>query len=335
MHEISILAFTERGMALANRLGAALDAEVSRAGTDGVSLTAWTRERFSACRALVFVGAAGIAVRAVAPHLKSKTTDPAVVVVDELGQFAIPLVSGHLGGANELALRIAQALGATPVITTATDVNGVFAVDLWAKEQNLTVLQPEKIKRVSGKLLAGEPIAVSCPWEIAGAPPENVARGQAADVVVDVRAYAGGALQLVPRVLTLGVGCRKGISEAQLEAAFQTFCVERGVCPEAVCAAASIDVKQTEPGLLAFCRAHGWETSFFSAEALAAARGDFSASDFVRQTVGVDNVCERSACVRSGGRIFEKKYAAGGVTFALAITLPQLDWRWQPWERCM
>lgn len=335
MHDISILAFTARGAALADRLGAALDAEVFRAGAGGVSLSAWTRDNFPVRRALVFVGAAGIAVRAVAPHLKSKTTDPAVVVVDELGRFAIPLVSGHLGGANELALRIADVLGATPVITTATDANGVFAVDLWAKEQNLTVLQPEKIKRVSARLLSGAPIAVRCPWDIAGTPPENVSPGQPADVVVDVRADTGDALQLVPRVLTLGVGCRRGISAAQLEAAFQTFCVERGVLPEAVCAAASIDVKQNEPGLLAFCAGHGWETSFFPAGTLAAAQGDFSASDFVRRTVGVDNVCERSACVCSGGRLFEKKFAAGGVTFALAITPPQLDWRWQPWQRSM
>lgn len=328
-HEISILAFTQRGADLANRLGAALDGEVSRAGADGVSLSDWTRDNFPNRRALVFIGAAGIAVRAVAPYLKSKTTDPAVVVVDELGRFAIPLVSGHLGGANELALRIANELGATPVITTATDVNGVFAVDLWAKLQGMTVLQPERIKRVSAKLLAGDPAAVWSPWAIAGTPPENVISGQPADVIVDVRAATGEALQLVPRVLTLGIGCRKGTSEAQLETAFQTFCSERGVLPEGIRSAASIDVKRDEPGLLAFCKGHGWAITFFSADTLAAAQGDFTASDFVRRTVGVDNVCERSACLCAGGTLFEKKYAADGVTLALAITPPQLDWRWQ------
>lgn len=101
------------------------------------------------------MGAVGIAVRAIAPHCKSKATDPAVVVLDECGRFAVPLLSGHLGGANALARALAEACGAIPVITTATDANGVFAVDEWAKAQGCAVLEPERIKLVSGALLAG------------------------------------------------------------------------------------------------------------------------------------------------------------------------------------
>ena len=95
-----------------------------------------TAAQFAQSDALVFVGAVGIAVRAIAPHCRSKATDPAVVVLDECGRFAIPLLSGHLGGANDLARRLAKACGAVPVITTATDANGVFAVDEWAKHQH-------------------------------------------------------------------------------------------------------------------------------------------------------------------------------------------------------
>ena len=140
------LAFTETGLALAKRLAAALPGSVARCGQDGTSLAEWTGVQFMQSDALIFVGAAGIAVRAIAPHCKSKTTDPAVVVVDECGRFAVPILSGHLGGANDLARAIATVCGAVPVITTATDAHGIFAVDEWAKHQNCMVLEPERIK---------------------------------------------------------------------------------------------------------------------------------------------------------------------------------------------
>ena len=124
------LAFTDIGLALAKRLAAALPGSVARCGRDGDSLAEWTSAQFVQSDALIFVGAAGIAVRAIAPHCKSKTTDPAVVVVDECGRFAVPILSGHLGGANDLARAIAAVCGAVPVITTATDAHGIFAVDV-------------------------------------------------------------------------------------------------------------------------------------------------------------------------------------------------------------
>lgn len=120
------LAFTDTGLVLAKRLAAALPGSVARCGRDGDSLAEWASAQFVQSDALIFVGAAGIAVRAIAPHCKSKTTDPAVVVVDECGRFAVPILSGHLGGANDLARAIATVCGAVPVITTATDAHGIL-----------------------------------------------------------------------------------------------------------------------------------------------------------------------------------------------------------------
>ena len=136
------LAFTSKGLALARKLAAAQPGAVARCGENGVTLANWTAAQFAQSDAIVFVGAVGIAVRAIAPHCRSKATDPAVVVLDECGRFAIPLLSGHLGGANDLARRLAKACGAVPVITTATDANGVFAVDEWAKHQHCLVAEP-------------------------------------------------------------------------------------------------------------------------------------------------------------------------------------------------
>ena len=325
-NNIAWLSFTEKGRALALSLAAALGGEVA-CTRDGIGLSDWTAARFPTARALVFVGAAGIAVRAVAPHLVSKASDPAVLALDEGGRFVIPLASGHLGGANALAREIARVSGAAPVITTATDVNGVFAFDDWAREQGLAVADPGRIKAVSAKLLAGESVSVRSAFPIDGVPPEGVTLTGAdgADVWVDVRAH--DALTLVPKALVLGVGCRRGIAAETLEARFAAFCAERGVLPEAVCAAATIDLKRDERGLSDFCLSHGWEPAYYSARELAAVEGSFAASAFVEKTAGVDNVCERAAVLCAGGRLLIGKTAGEGVTFALAERELRLDWR--------
>ena len=185
---VSCIAFTERGYALAERTARALsdcaqtgeddpgwDVSVSRGfGVGKADLRAWTALAWEASDALLFVGAAGIAVRAIAPHVASKASDSAVVVIDEAGRFAVPLLSGHLGGANELAQTVARAAGAIPVITTATDVRGVWAVDTWARCAGLAVSNPEAIKRVSARLLSGGRVALYSDMPISGQPPEGV-----------------------------------------------------------------------------------------------------------------------------------------------------------------
>ena len=323
------LAFTDTGLALAKRLAAALPGSVARCGQDGTSLAEWTGVQFVQSDALIFVGAAGIAVRAIAPHCKSKTTDPAVVVVDECGRFAVPILSGHLGGANDLARAIAAVCGAVPVITTATDAHGIFAVDEWAKHQNCTVLEPERIKLVSGALLAGREVHFTSDWPIAGTPPAGLTESADAPDFALTLCPAGDALHLVPRIGVLGVGCRRGTSAGTLEEAFAAFCAANRLALQCITAAASIDLKAHEPGLLEFCRIHGWPVQFYSAAQLQNVPGQFTPSAFVRSVTGVDNVCERSAVLAAGGPLVFHKYARTGVTFALAVRPFAPDWRWQ------
>ena len=325
------LAFTDTGLALAKRLAAALPGSVARCGQDGVSLAAWTSTQFVQSDALIFVGAAGIAVRAIAPHCKSKTTDPAVVVVDECGRFAVPILSGHLGGANDLARAIAAVCGAVPVITTATDAHGIFAVDEWAKHQNCMVLEPERIKLVSGKLLAGQSVYYWTDFPVTGTAPAGLCPAEAptkADLALTL-CPTGQALHLVPRIGVLGIGCKRGTSVETLEAAFAAFCARHGFAAQAVTAAASIDLKQNEPGLLAFCQARGWPARFYSAAQLRSVPGQFTPSPFVQSVTGVDNVCERAAVLDADGSLFYPKFACSGVTLALACRPFTPDWRWQ------
>ena len=359
MDEIGYLSFTARGRELSERLCAALGGKASctRERPD-LTLSRWTAENFPVRRALVYIGAAGIAVRAIAPHLRSKISDPAVIVVDERGQFVIPLVSGHLGGANDLARRIAALTGGTAVITTATDLNGVFAVDEWAKRHDCAVIPPSGIKKVSGKLLAGERVRIDSAFPIIGPPPDGVElwtrptgnaesfkrptnsagwlerptnsdglSEAAPDVWLDVRRHP--SLSIVPRVLVLGVGCRRGIARDTLERRFTAFCDQYQLWPEAFRAAATIDLKAHESGLLSFCDAHGWELHCFNAAELQSVAGTFTASAFVRRRTGTDNVCERAAVLCCQGTLLVGKYAGDGVTFAAAQGPASFDWNWQ------
>ena len=371
---VSCIAFTEKGYALAERTARALsdcaqtgeddpgwDVSVSRGfGQGKADLRAWTALAWEASDALLFVGAAGIAVRAIAPHVASKASDSAVVAIDEAGRFAVPLLSGHLGGANELAQTVARAAGAIPVITTATDVRGVWAVDTWARRAGLAVSNPEAIKRVSARLLSGGRVALYSDMPISGQPPEGVAIASdraRADIVVSpfagangrtciraaettgevvpagetgkpevVRAQAPEPLRLVVPCIVAGIGCRRGACAEAIGEAFLLACGQAGISPSAVRKAATIDVKAHEEGLLAFCRARNIPLATYSAEELSQVEGSVSPSDFVRATVGVDNVCERAA-LADGGKLIFPKLAHGGVTVAFSKVTIKLSFK--------
>jgi cobalt-precorrin 5A hydrolase len=322
---ISVLSFTNNGFDLGCRLCEKLrqedcEASVYRCGKDG--LREWTGSHFECDDALVFIGAAGIAVRAVAPLIRSKTSDPAVIVIDEHGKFVIPILSGHIGGANRLSLSIAKILHALPVITTATDCNSVFAIDTWASENYIRITNPEQIKWVSARLLAGECVYVKSLFPVIGDVPDGfIMTNEEYDVILTVRNRGRkDALRLVPPILTLGVGCQRGITAEELETAFELV-LKKGSClMEAVSLVSSIDLKADEKGLIEFCRKHQLPLKTYSATELNAVKGKFTSSEFVRNTTGVDNVCERSAVLGSGGELYVKKDAGNGITMALAIS---------------
>ena len=170
-----------------------------------------------------------------------------------------------------------------------------------------------------------------------GTPPAGVAlaeAGEAADFALTLTPgkTAPEALHLVPRIGVLGVGCKRGTTADQLEAAFAAFCAAHGLAPAGIRGAASIDLKQDEPGLAAFCAAHGWPITFYTARQLQAVEGHFTPSAFVRSVTGVDNVCERAAVCAADGPLQVPKQAGGGVTLALAAKPFAPDWSWKDAE---
>lgn len=320
---VEITAFTRTGRELGERIAGLLRGRGDNATfSSGVPVVQWTQQAFAGADALVFVGAAGIAVRAVAGHVVSKLSDPAVVVVDEKGRYCIPLLSGHVGGANALALTLAELLGAQAVITTATDLNGVFAVDSWAAQRGLTIANPGRIKNVSAKLLEGGIIRIRSDFPIAGELPRGAELTEGdCDLCITARSDCGqDALRLVPAVAVLGVGCRKEITLEAIETAYSRMLEESGMDAAAVCAVATITLKEKEPALMEFCQKHGLKLLAFTAEQLNRLKGSFAGSEFVRQTTGTDSVCERSAVAASGNKVFFGKLATNGVTMAVSLS---------------
>lgn len=313
---IGILAFSARGADLAERIKRGLQNDtISTSRCESGGLHSWTEEHFHKEDALIFVSSCGIAVRAVAPFIQSKVSDPAVVVVDEKGGFSIALLSGHLGGANALAQRVGASIGARPVITTATDVNGLFAVDVWAKQQGMTICNPAGIKKVSSKLVAGETVLVRSDFPVVGKLPGGLVLTDGECDMEITWNPRGDCLHLIPRALTLGVGCKKGTPESEIKAALDRLPIH----PAAISKVCSIDLKAAEPGLLAFCQSLGVPLVTYTAEELSKVPGAYTSSSFVRAVTGVDNVCERSAVKGSGGMLLIPKTAANGVTMAVAL----------------
>lgn len=350
MKRTAAISFTARGIELSRRIKQKLEKEsfceiklytkCSNATDRGEdicfveeSLKEWTGRRFAEKEALIFVGACGIAVRSIAPYLQDKLKDSPVLVVDEGGNYVIPILSGHYGGGNEMAVLLAKQLGAVAVITTATDVNGLFAVDVFAKKNGLVIGAKEGIAKVSAKVLKNRPITFRIDGEVRGTVPPEVEllfqkntgseNNALPDVTVSVRKAEGALLQLYPKAVILGMGCKKGKSCGEIEAFVSEQLELLQIPMAAVRALATIDRKGEEPGFLAFAENYGLPFLTFSKERLNGTEGNFSVSSFVKEQVGVDNVCERAAVAgaNADGKTAElllKKTAKDGMTLAVA-----------------
>lgn len=303
------------------------------------SMTTWAEQRFTDSEAIIFVGATGIAVRAIAPHVRDKRTDPAVIVLDEQGKFCISLLSGHIGGANDLVRRISEPLGCIPVVTTATDVNHLFAVDEYAKKNHMVISNMTYAKEVSAALLSGYPVGFYTNFPVKGQLPagltwsekleearrdsvENEDGGTSLGIYISPsynRAYFNHTLWLIPRCLVLGIGCKRGTPAAEIRKLVEQILREHSLYQEAVSSVASIDLKKDEPGLIQFARELGVPFHTFSADELNSLAGSFTPSEFVKKTTGVDNICERSAVMDGKGKLIIRKRAENGVTCAVAL----------------
>jgi precorrin-4 C11-methyltransferase len=344
--KIALIAVTRHGCEQAIRVRTRLRAgHVYRPAQYGPSQANWEQtfdrplsevvpELWREHEQLVFFLAAGAVVRLVAPHLQSKQTDPGVLAIDERGEFVIPLVSGHEGGANHFARQVAASLGATPVVTTASDSASGFNLATLAESYGWIAEPAEHYKPTAMALVNRQPLTIvqeighrGC-WIHDHELPENV------HVVRDVEAVPNDESRVVlisdrqlpesegldpqrvlfyrPKSLVVGVGCERGISAAALEDGLRGVLEQIGLAWSSIGTIASLDVKADEQGLLTLAERHGWQTIFYTAAELSQVRGVLNPSAAVEACVGTPAVAEAAALItaRTESLLVEKQIVA-------------------------
>ncbi|MBI4333982.1 MAG: cobalamin biosynthesis protein [Chloroflexi bacterium] len=296
---------------------------------------------FSRYRALVLFMPAGAAVRLLAPLLTDKYHDPAVVAVDEAGKFAVSLLSGHVGGANELAERVASALGAQAIITSAAESLETLPLDLLGKELGWQIEDRTHMTRVSAALVNGEAVALfqeagrkdwwpaSKPW------PDNIRRSpslaalrhsrcQGAIIITD-RVYSQQQIGIEhnvvfrPRSLVLGLGCHRGLAMETLEEAIGSIFQKFDLSPLSIAAVATISSRTGEPGLTAFADKHHFPVAFLTPAQLEQVDRVPNPSGTVLRHLGLKGVCEPAALLASnGGELLVEKQKLRDLTLAVA-----------------
>lgn len=317
----AVYALTLPGLRVAEAIAKGLPAELHLperlSGKTGMVSTAFgslaphLREAFGKYRGHVLVAATGLVVREIAPLLRDKTTDPAVVTLGQDGRHVISLLSGHLGGGNELAEKVAAITGGIAVINTATDIAGAPALEMVARDLGLHILDPGPLAAVSRELSEGakvplyDPLGVLAealgPWE-GRFPriPEGGAFGGGApagpSVYVDYRAgdFPKNALVLIPKALALGVGCHKGIAFATLWDFVSEVFARECLYAQAVSVVATADIRREEPAILGLAGSLGSPLAAYGKEELAGVRPP-NPSDTVLRRIGVPSVCEAAA----------------------------------------
>lgn len=335
MDKIYIISFTQKGAELSLKLhniypDALLYGKYSAHNIKMLEkdIKSFTADIFNESKAIIFIAAIGIAVRAVAPLIVSKNKDAAVIVLDDTGKFVIPVLSGHIGGANEMALKIAEYINAEPVITTATDRNNKFAVDVWAEKNNLYIDDISMIKEVSSRLLRNENVGFISDYKIQGLLPEGVISDvqQECGIVIadniDVQPFPY-TMQLIPKEYILGIGARKGAEYHYLKDLVERVLKENNIDKRKIKAIASIDIKKDEKAILKLSKELNVPFITYSKDELANVQGDFISSNFVKSITGVDNVCERAVKCFYGSEIVVKKLCENGFTLSIGYQLWQ------------
>ncbi len=347
---LAVITVTKQGIALGERILAAQPEAVlyvpAKYGLEpGVRLRVFPgqlapllAEIYGSYEGFVFLMATGIVVRMIAEYIKDKRYDPAVVVMDITGRFAISLVSGHLGGANALARRLAEVTGATPVITTGTDVNETIAPDVIAMEIGGEVDDFEAMKKVSAALVDGDATGVvdltgvNAP-SLGGSLKPNVkilpsletlrASAVTAAIVItnrmlDVRDFGRPVVILRPKNLVAGVGCNRGTSAEEITGTIEAVLREHGLSIKSLKGLASVDAKRDEIGLVDAAKRLGLPLTFCDKATLNAVPDVPNPSEAPMKFVGVQGVAEPAALHVSRGSLVVEKVKRGNVTVAVA-----------------
>jgi len=334
--EIAVWAITPGGLRLAQKLTRHLKktflilSERLSDISDAVRfkrLSKAVSEHFEQFDGHVFIMSTGIVVRMISKHLQNKAMDPAVVVVDDSGRFAISLLSGHLGGANALAKSVADVIGGIPVITTATDVNHLPSIDMIAKKQNLVIENPSAIKYVNMAILLNQSIYLDDPYKlITDEISVFLDNTQTIDretpiVVVDDRVAdtSTNTLLLRPKSLAVGIGCNRETPLTEIREFLFEVCKEQRLSLSSIGRIATIDIKKDEAGILELSKALGVPIIFYNNKTLNQVDSIQNPSNYAKKYTGAKSVCEAAAILAADtGDLIVSKKKTRNVTIAIA-----------------
>lgn len=345
---IAVVSLNEKGDNIASTIADNIDIDIySKNKIAEFNVKSITEELMQKYQALVFLSSTGIAVRAIAPYIKSKDKDPAVIVIDVLGKHVISLLSGHLGGANYLSLKLANIIDAIPVITTATDMLKIKAPDIIATENNLIIDNLKDAKNISALLVDGEKVAfideknrISVPeayvnladiqkcCEFEKILVQNYSLLEKLKGIVYVTNKSNVSslkeypctelkqLKLIRKDIVLGVGCKKNyLPEIMIKQVCESL-EELNIDRRAVKYVATVEIKKNERAILELNKFLKSELKIFTKDDIREVQHQYKGSDFVEKSIGIRAVCE--PCVElSGADIFTEKISLSGMTLCM------------------
>lgn len=316
--KLACIAFSEAGLEIAERISRESCYETII--YDKHDYKAQLPDIFKTYKHIIFISSVGIAVRLSAPYLFHKSCDPAVAVVDDLGRFSISLVSGHLGGANELAMKLSQVLGCLPVITTASDGRGFEAVDMFAAANGLHIESLEAAKKVTAMMLEGRKVKLDSELRLVLKYNYLAETGYEAAVIVSSKESISSdkpCCILRPKNINIGIGCRRGKTKGEILRAIEEVLESNDISRKCIKSLATVDIKADEQGIIDACQALGCSLRVYDREDIAKVEKLFTQSDFVKSVTGVASVCEPCACL-AGGQLIVNKTVINGITVAVA-----------------
>lgn len=323
MTKLSIISVTPQGDSMGNILSDKLEGkfykkdEVKALGLKNITEGCFKEDDF-----IIFIASTGIAVRSIAPFIKSKDKDPGVVVIDALGKFAISLLSGHLGGANELALNVSEIINAEPVITTATDGLNVKAPDMIAKENNLHIADMKICKDIAVALVNGDKVQFKDEDSLIEIPKGYGDEGNKLVIVTNKDIINEDnydkVLKLIRRNIVLGIGCRRDTNPSKLKEWILEELREKNIDFRSVALISSVELKKDEKALINLSQDLECEFRTFSVEEIKEIEHKYEGSAFVKKTLGVGCVCE-PVIELSGGKIIYSKRSYNGMTLSIGI----------------
>lgn len=296
------------------------------------------KEAFERDTALIFVMATGIVVRTIAPLLKHKTEDPAILVIDEKGQHVISLLSGHIGGGNRIAEEVAALIGARPVITTSSDVQDKIAIDVLALKNNLIIDSMIGAKEFASGVVNGKPlmlitdekvkVSLDSQWRVQTLSKwENKEESDETNDLEDLHTVLISnrltkrsiTLRLIPKNIVLGIGCRRGMEKERILEAIEKAMSQLNIDGRSIKKIGTVDVKADEVGLIAASEALALPLEIIERTEIKKVEHQFGGSDFVERTIGVRAVCEPAAMLASNkeGKFLMKKTSFDGITIAV------------------